>query len=76
MDYKSNIFNIHSELDCFYQLIEGVELGMLNNLIQLIMKNKALIAYEELSQKECYNLLQNKNIDDSYKKMFLDLAFQ
>ncbi len=73
---NSDIENSHSELDCFYQLIDGVEIDILDNLIRLIIDNRKLIGYDELTTKECYNLLQNKNIDDFYKRFFLDLAYQ
>lgn len=72
---KADIVNIHSTLDCFYQLIEEVEPDRLDNLIQLMMDDKKLMDYRELSKEECYHLLQNKKIDEVYKKIILDLAY-
>jgi len=68
--------NYHSELDCFYQLIDGVEPDILDNLLKLIVENRKLIGYDELTIEESYILLQDKHIDDLYKKIFLDLAYQ
>lgn len=73
---KTNIVNYHSIPDCFYQLLDSVDLDMLDNLINLIIDNKELIGYDELSKEVCYSLLQNKELNNSYKKVFLDLAYK
>lgn len=73
---NTNKENSHSYLDCFYQLINGVEPDILDNLIMLIIDNRKLIGYDELTKEECYSMLQNKETDDLYKKTFLDLAYQ
>lgn len=51
----TNKENYHSELDCFYQVIDGVEPDRLDNLIRLMIENRKLIGYDELTEDECYN---------------------
>lgn len=69
---ERDIVNMHNKFDCFYQLIEGIEPDVLDNLMQRMQLN----SNQSLTKEECYNLLQNKAISDSKKEEILRLAYQ
>ncbi len=67
---NSNIVNIHDKVDCFYELINGIDKRDLDNLI------KFMVDFSELTEDECYKLLQNKKIPYSLKYKFMELAYK
>ena len=65
----------HSIGDCFYQLISGVPMNTLENLISMMISNSKLLGYSSLSKTECYAILIDKNTPELIKRTILDFTY-
>ena len=66
----------HSIYECFFQLIDGIDKDSLSNLITMMLNDDSINIDQTLTASDCYQMLQNKNIDDSYKITIIELAYQ
>ena len=60
----------HDKYDCFFQLINGLDLDFLDNLITLMQERF------NLTKSDCYEILQNKNTLRELKIKVFDLAYE
>lgn len=67
---NNKIKGSHDIIDCFYELINGVSLDTLNNLVKEIMK-----VNPNLKMEESYLLTQDKETSKGTKEDILNLAY-
>lgn len=67
-ELKKEIY--HDRYDCFFVLINSLDIDFLDNLIELMQERL------NLSKDECYKILQNKNTSKKLKIKVFDLAYE
>lgn len=67
-ELKNEIY--HDRYDCFFELINSLDIDFLDNLIELMQERL------NLSKDECYKILQNKNTLKELKIKVFDLAYE
>ena len=67
-ELKNEIY--HDRYDCFFELINSLDIDFLDNLIELMQERI------NLSKDECYKILQNKNTLKELKIKVFDLAYE
>ena len=67
-ELKNEIY--HDRYDCFFELINSLDIDFLDNLIELMQERF------NLSKDECYKVLQNKNTLKELKIKVFDLAYE
>lgn len=67
-ELKNEIY--HDRYDCFFELINSLDIDFLDNLIELMQERL------NLSKDDCYKILQNKNTSKKLKIKVFDLAYE
>ena len=67
-ELKNEIY--HDRYDCFFELINSLDIDFLDNLIELMQERL------NLSKDDCYKILQNKNTSKELKIKVFDLAYE
>lgn len=60
----------HDAIDCFFQLIEGVDAESLDNLLDMMVEYYDYV----LTKEKCYEMLQNKHFSKEAKEDIFKLA--
>lgn len=70
MEKLNNTEEYFSIYDCFFQLVEGVDMDSLDNLLDRMVKYYRY----SLSKENCYIMLQNKSLSQNIKEEIFRLA--